>query len=171
MGEKVIRSGAQRLTILAGLCLVVVGIGAASWWLLYARPQQQDAEALRQREVCRGRIDKLVLACRVFRDGEGRGQRYPFDWSELLRSGQIDTAELRCPLDSRSGEPISYTYLGDKPMLVSAREFVLAYETFHNHKHYKPPGHMVAFADQRIVWVTTQQLQAILRKQSGGLDR
>ena len=106
----------------------------------------------------------------MFRDIDGQGQRYPFDWNEALRGGTLTAQTLRCPLD-RSQKQSSYTYLGHTPMLVPAARYVLAYETFHNHKGEGPPGHLVAFANQRVAWVSTQQLQAMLRNQQQGIDR
>ncbi len=140
------------------------------WWTLVELPRARAEEARHQREACRKNLEQIVVACRLFREMDGQGQRYPFDWTEAMRSGEIQPETLRCPLDTSKGQS-SYSYLGDSPMVVAAERYVLAYETFHNHKDGGPPGHLVAFADLKVRWIPTQELQAILRRQKQGLDR
>lgn len=157
---------ARRLALLQlGLVTVVGG-----WWLIYEGPRRRAELARQNFKASQENLRQIAIACQRFRSGPGQGQRYPLDWSELLAHGLLAEETLRSPADHRATLS-SYTYEGRKPMLVPPEQFVLAYETFADHRVMPEKGHLVAFADGRVEWVPAHRFQSLINQHRRGPDR
>ena len=154
---------ARRVALLQ-LALVTVVSG---WYLIVVRPRQAEALARAHYDASRANLRAIAIACRGFRDGPGRGQRYPADWYELLSHGYVDQQTLRSPVDEREGLS-SYSYLGWRAPLVPPHKFIVAYETYDNHRLESEEGHLVVFADGRVAWVPSRRVQELIRRMELG---
>lgn len=165
-GDPLLRR-ALRVKALALLQLGLVALVAA--WMAVFVPSQQRVKARAQYDVNCGQLRAIANACLRFRDGPGLGQRYPASLKELTDVGLIDAAQLKSPVDHRGG-PVSYSYVGNLPPLVSLERFVLAYETYAYHRRHGEAGYLAVFADERVEWLSSEELQALIHEQKGGHD-
>ncbi len=156
----------RRILILAGLAVVLAGLGGVAAWARLASNKAGD------RKICAANLKAIGRACTSYADSH-QGN-FPPSLDALMSGGTspLEPAQLICPNAGKKGRGGQYVYVPGRRK-TDAPTSVLAYEPLGNHK--KKPGGHVLLLNGTVKWLsgneydsTVAQARARLSTPGGG---